>query len=119
MDFSAASESQPLTGLHLLLSYECNFECDHCFVWGGPEQNGTMSAQTIENILQQAHQAGTVEWIYFEGGEPFLFYPLLCFGVQLAHELGFRIGVHLRESLKIFRSATTATMAARTIRDQR
>lgn len=93
MDFSAASESQPLTGLHLLLSYECNFECDHCFVWGGPEQNGTMSAQTIENILQQAQQAGTVEWIYFEGGEPFLFYPLLCFGVQLAHELGFRIGV--------------------------
>jgi len=85
--------SQPLTGLHLLLTYECNFECDHCFVWGGPEQGGTMSAELIEDILRQAQRLGSIEWIYFEGGEPFLHYPLLRGGVQRAHEQGFRVGV--------------------------
>jgi hypothetical protein len=79
--------------LHLLLTYECNFECDHCFVWGGPERNGTMSFATVEHILRQAGQLGTVEWIYFEGGEPFLHYPLLCEGARLAQQLGFKVGM--------------------------
>lgn len=86
-------QSTPLTGLHLLLSYECNYECDHCFVWGGPSQGGTMSMRTIERILEQAEDLGTIEWIYFEGGEPFLFYDLLCTGVQLANQRGFRVGI--------------------------
>ncbi len=93
MTVSTTAQSTPLTGLHLLLTYECNYECDHCFVWGGPSQNGTMSYETIELILQQAEEAGTIEWIYFEGGEPFLYYELLCSGVQLAHERGFKVGV--------------------------
>jgi hypothetical protein len=93
MTVSTAARSTPLTGLHLLLTYECNYECDHCFVWGGPSQNGTMSYQTIELILGQAEEAGTIEWIYFEGGEPFLCYELLCSGVQLAHERGFKVGI--------------------------
>ena len=93
MTVSSAARSKPLTGLHLLLTYECNYECDHCFVWGGPSQNGTMSYETIELILQQAEEAGTIEWIYFEGGEPFLYYELLCSGVQLANERGFKVGI--------------------------
>jgi MoaA/NifB/PqqE/SkfB family radical SAM enzyme len=32
----------PLSELHLLLTYECNYKCSHCFVWGGPSQTGTM-----------------------------------------------------------------------------
>jgi hypothetical protein len=34
-----------------------------------------------------------VEWIYFEGGEPFLFYPLMIEGIGIAAELGFNVGV--------------------------
>ena len=37
-----------LSGLHLLLTYQCTFECDHCFVWGSPWQTGTL---TLEQIL--------------------------------------------------------------------
>ncbi len=43
-----------LTGLHLLLSYQCTLECDHCFVWGSPWQRGVMTVETINRILEQA-----------------------------------------------------------------
>jgi organic radical activating enzyme len=82
-----------LSGLHLLLTYECNLECDHCFVWGGPQQRGTMTAAVLDEILRQAAEPGTIEWIYFEGGEPFLYYALLRRGVRRAAELGFRVGI--------------------------
>lgn len=88
-----AARPKPLSGLHLLVTYECNFECAHCFVWGGFSQGGTMTEETIEHILFQAEDLGTIEWIYFEGGEAFLHYPLLCFGVQQARKRGFRIGM--------------------------
>lgn len=82
-----------ITGLHLLLTYQCNFECDHCFVWGSERQTGTMTTRDIELILDQATDTGTVEWIYFEGGEPFLHYDTLLSGVQAAAVAGFKTGI--------------------------
>ena len=93
MAVSIATRSAPLSGLHLLLTYECNYECDHCFVWGGPSQSGNMTEDTIEHILRQAEELGTIEWIYFEGGEVFLYYQLLCSGVKSAWERGFKVGI--------------------------
>jgi len=83
---------KPLSGLHLLLTYECNYACSHCFVWGGPSQTGTMTVETIEQLLAEAEALGTIEWIYFEGGEAFLHYPLLTTGIRLAKELGYKVG---------------------------
>ncbi len=88
---TAASSS--LSGLHLLLTYQCTFECDHCFVWGGPFQTGTMTLETVDNILDQAEQLGTIEWIYFEGGEAFLFYAILRRSVVRAKRRGFKVGI--------------------------
>jgi hypothetical protein len=82
-----------LTGLHLLLTYQCNFECDHCFVWGGPSQTGTFTLPQVEEVLRQAREVGSVEWIYFEGGEPFLYYGTLLAAARLAAAQGFRVGV--------------------------
>lgn len=82
-----------VNGLHLLLTYQCNFECDHCFVWGSPSQSGTMRLKDIREILRQAKEAGTVEWIYFEGGEPFLYYPVLKCGIELSAREGFKVGI--------------------------
>jgi hypothetical protein len=82
-----------LSGLHLLLSYKCTSECEHCFVWGSPFQEGTMTLQTIEKILKQGKELGTVESIYFEGGEPFLYYPVLVAGVRMAAKMGFEVGI--------------------------
>ena len=82
-----------LTGLHFLLTYQCTFECDHCFVWGSPWQSGTMTLADIRNYLQQAQETGTITSVYFEGGEPFLYYQTLLKGVQTAHVMGFSVGI--------------------------
>jgi MoaA/NifB/PqqE/SkfB family radical SAM enzyme len=82
-----------LTGLHLLLTYQCTFECDHCFVWGSPFQTGVMTLQDVREILRQAQETGTVESIYFEGGEPFLYYPVLLQAVRETVQRGFSAGI--------------------------
>ena len=82
-----------LSALHILLTYQCTFECEHCFVWGSPWQQGTMSLRQIHQVLRQASEAGSIEKIYFEGGEPFLYYALLLKGVQEAARMGFKVGI--------------------------
>jgi len=82
-----------LSGVHLLLTYQCNLECDHCFVWGSPWQRGTMTLRAVRTVLSQAQELGTVHSIYFEGGEPFLYYALLVRAVREAAALGFQVGI--------------------------
>jgi MoaA/NifB/PqqE/SkfB family radical SAM enzyme len=82
-----------LSGLHLLLTYQCTFECDHCFAWGSPSQKGVMTLDDIRRILQQAQETGTITSIYFEGGEPFLYYATLLDGVRMAGRMGFSVGI--------------------------
>jgi hypothetical protein len=82
-----------LSSLHLLLTYQCTFECDHCFVWGSPWQSGTLTLGNIRHILQEAQDVGTVTSIYFEGGEPFLYYAVLLEGVREAVRRGFQAGI--------------------------
>ena len=82
-----------LNGLHFLTTYQCNYECDHCFVWSSPGQSGTMTLKQVRVILNQALDAGTIEWIYFEGGEPFLYYAVLLQAVNEAAEMGFKVGL--------------------------
>lgn len=82
-----------LTGLHFLLSYMCNSECDHCFIYSSPCARGTFTLNQIRQVLDEAAKIGTIEWIFFEGGEPFLFYPIMLEGVKAARHAGFKVGV--------------------------
>ncbi|MBW2216348.1 MAG: hypothetical protein JRF34_04050, partial [Deltaproteobacteria bacterium] len=43
--------------------------------------------------MDEAGKIGTVEWIFFEGGEPFLFFPLLNESIKRASAKGFQVGV--------------------------
>jgi len=81
-----------ITGLHILLTNRCTLECDHCFVWSSPRQVGVLHIENVTRILEQAQDAG-VRTIYFEGGEPFLFYAELVRGVQDAAGMGFDVGI--------------------------
>jgi MoaA/NifB/PqqE/SkfB family radical SAM enzyme len=82
-----------MNGIHLLLTYSCNFECDHCFLYCSPRAEGVFTLAQLRELLDQGRRMGSVEWIYFEGGEPFLYHPLLVEGLRLARGAGFRCGV--------------------------
>ncbi len=82
-----------LTGLHLLVSYACTYRCDHCFVHSSPGAPGTMTFVQVRDAILQARELGTINEVYFEGGEPFLFYPLLVDGAKYARKLGLKVGI--------------------------
>jgi len=82
-----------LTGIHFLLTYTCSFECDHCFVYGSPWAKGTFTLNQVRSILKDLDKIGTIEWVYFEGGEAFLFYPLMVEGLRIARDKGFKTGI--------------------------
>jgi len=71
----------------------CNRACDHCFVYGSPEAKGTFTVEQVRQVLEQLPLIGTIETVCFEGGEPFLFYPLMLEGLRLARAMGFGVGV--------------------------
>jgi len=52
-----------------------------------------MRIADIREICREAKKARTVEWIFFEGGEPFLYYPILLKGIKAASEMGFKTGI--------------------------
>ncbi len=82
-----------LSGIHFLLTYACTFECDHCFLYCSPWSQGTFSLEQIQKTLDQASRIKTVDNVFFEGGEPLLYYPLLLEAVRTAHQAGFKVGI--------------------------
>ncbi|MFC1521006.1 radical SAM protein [Elusimicrobiota bacterium] len=82
-----------ITEIHFLLTYTCIMECDHCFLHCGPYAKGTFTVKQIERVIKEASRIKTLEWIYFEGGEAFLFYPTLLEGIRLARKKGFKVGI--------------------------
>ena len=82
-----------LKGIHFLLTYTCNYSCDHCFLYCSPNSHGTFTLKQIKEVLHEAKKIGTIDSIYFEGGEPFLYYPIMIEGIKSAKEYGFKVGV--------------------------
>ncbi len=82
-----------LTQVHILLTYQCTWACDHCFLYCSPHSTGTFTGARLTRLLDQAAAVDTVEWIYFEGGEPFLYYPLMLHGIEMARDRGFCTGI--------------------------
>lgn len=82
-----------LTGIHILLTLKCTNECDHCFLHCGPSREATFTIRQLRALIDQIRQLGTVTIVYFEGGEPFLFYPLLLEGLHMVRDAGFDAGI--------------------------
>lgn len=82
-----------MTGIHFLLTYACNRACDHCFVYSSPEAKGTFTLRQIRDVFDELAKIPTIEQIYFEGGEPFLFYPVMVSGLRIAREMGYEAGI--------------------------
>ena len=91
--FADSEGGAVLTGLHLLLTYRCTHTCEHCFLSCSPQRAGTFTPEALDRVLAEAEKIGTIDWIYFEGGEPFLYYPLLLAGVGVSSDAGFEVGL--------------------------
>lgn len=82
-----------LTGIHFLLSYRCTYECEHCFVFGSPSAEGTFTFEQVQRVLNETVRIGTIRRVYFEGGEAFMYYPLLVESIRKARRLGLEVGL--------------------------
>jgi len=82
-----------LNGIHFLLTYACPFECDHCFLYCTPKEQDVFTLKQIRQVLDDAAKIESMEWIYFEGGEAFLYYPLMVEGLRLARDKGYKTGI--------------------------
>lgn len=63
----------PLDG-HFDLTYRCNNNCRHCWLWlpsESKEKNQELSTDEIYQIVKEARRYGTQAW-YISGGEPML-----------------------------------------------
>jgi len=81
-----------LDGIHFLVTYRCTYACDHCFVWGSPDAEGTMTLAQLTSAIDQAAACG-VESVYFEGGEPTLAYPIVLAAAAHARRRGLDWGM--------------------------
>lgn len=52
-----------------------------------------MTMSQIRKILKESEKIGSIQETYWEGGEPFLFYPIMLEGIRLAREMGFKVGI--------------------------
>jgi len=82
-----------LTAIHVLLTYQCTGECDHCFLHCGPQRQGTFTLRQLRELLREIKQIKTIDTVYFEGGEPFLFYAVLLAGLRMVHDAGLHSGI--------------------------
>lgn len=82
-----------VTGVSLLLTYKCNLECDHCYRYCSPRAKGTFTLDQIRKVLDELINIETIEHVGFNGGEPFLFYPLMLEGMNIVRDMGFKTGV--------------------------
>ena len=82
-----------LTGIHVLLTYQCTSECDHCFLHCGPGRQGTFALRQLRELMREIRKIGTIDTVYFEGGEPFLFYAVLLAGLRMVREAGLQAGI--------------------------
>jgi len=62
-------------------------------VWSSPKYLETMTLKQVHELLKEAKKLETVDWVAFEGGEPFLYYPIMVRGIKEARTLGFKVEV--------------------------
>ena len=82
-----------LKGVHFLLTYKCDLECDHCFVWGKPQAKGVFTLKQIRSILAEIKKLKAVNYVSIEGGEPFLYHPIMVNAAEEAVNCGFHVEI--------------------------
>jgi|ERR1017187_399437 MoaA/NifB/PqqE/SkfB family radical SAM enzyme len=82
-----------LKGIHILLTNTCVWECDHCLLHWAPCARGIFTVEQLHRVFDEIERIGSIEEVYFEGGEPLLYHPVLMEGGRLAWDLGLDTGI--------------------------
>ncbi len=82
----------PIDSCGIMLSYRCQCGCRHCVYACGPRWQGWMEREQLEKLLLGIKKT----WVYprglhLAGGEAFLNFDLLLFGVEKCRELALPI----------------------------
>ncbi len=82
-----------VSSVHFLFTYACLFECDHCFLFCSPSSKGTFTHKQLAKVFLDFKNIDTLSFVYFEGGEPFLYYAQILEGIRMAKEMGLKTGI--------------------------
>ena len=74
------------------ITLRCNLRCRHCVV-SAEKKGSDMPLDTVRAWLEETTKLKHIETVCFTGGEPFLVYNVLKEGVNIAHDLGFKVTV--------------------------
>ncbi len=82
----------PLDSCGIMLSYRCQCGCRHCVYACGPRWQGWMSREFLEDLLRGIRETWeNPRGVHLAGGEAFLNFDLLLFGVETCSRLGLPI----------------------------
>ena len=77
--------------LGLILSYHCLASCAHCVYNCGPDRQGWMNPEDVQEALETTTHWSHPYQVHITGGEPFLNFPLLLTAVEMAVDLGIPV----------------------------
>lgn len=75
--------------LAFFITFQCNFQCDHCSVDCSPKRKEVLEFDIIKIVLDQAYAIPSLRVAVFTGGEPTLYFNTLCMAVAYATQKGF------------------------------
>lgn len=76
--------------LVFMMTYKCNFICDHCSVGCSPNNTEVLSWDIIKQAIDQAYAIPSIRLVVFTGGESSLVPDILHQGLIHASGKGFR-----------------------------
>ncbi len=66
-----------VSAVNFILGNRCNSKCSHCFARATPNSQSKLDEQTALNLANQIAVLTQIREIHFNGGEPFLYLPLM------------------------------------------
>ncbi len=83
---------EPFDSCGVMLSYRCQCGCRHCVYACGPRWKDWMSQDQLENLLQGISKTWqNPRGLHLAGGEAFLHFELLLFGIEKCRQLGLPV----------------------------
>ena len=99
----------------LIVTEQCDVECDHCWFGCAPGRGATMSRYDAEDYIDKTAQISSIEWVSLTGGEPML-HPSLVEGL-VAYASGRGLRTELVTNCSWAASPEKATGTLKRLRD--